>query len=29
MWYAREESAQEYVSDIIKQIEEYNGDNLV
>lgn len=29
MWYAREESAQQYVSDIIKQIEEYNGDNLV
>ncbi len=29
MWYAREEGAQEYVLAIIKQIEEYDGDNLI
>jgi len=29
MWYAREESAQEYVSEIIKQIEGYDGDNWI
>ncbi|NLZ80374.1 MAG: hypothetical protein GX913_00995 [Clostridiales bacterium] len=27
MWYAREESAQEYVSNIIMQVEEYNADS--
>ena len=29
MWYASEESSQDYVSSIIKQVEEYNGYNLV
>lgn len=29
MWYAREDNAQNYVSDIVKQIEEYNGGKLV
>lgn len=29
MWYASEESAKEYVSKIINQIEEYDGDNWI
>lgn len=29
MWYAREESSQKYVSGVIRNIEEYDGDNWV
>lgn len=29
MWYAREENAQEYVTGVIRNIEDYNGDNWI